>query len=354
MDLVEILSGTENGVTLGTPIALMVRNQDQKKFDYANTLNHPRPGHADFTYQVKYGVKASSGGGRASARETIGRVAAGAIAEKWLSEMFGTQISCWVSRVGDIAIPNDITQQFELHPPSKEEIEILGAVTTSNNDEKPQVTRCPCPETAKRMAARIAEVRDMQDSIGGVVTCVITGVPAGLGEPCFDKLEAELAKAMMSLPATKGFEIGEGFEGVSKLLGSQHNDRFVASVKDASGASCLASASNHAGGTLGGISSGQAIVFRVALKAVSSIGVEQETVLMDGTPATLAVKGRHDACVLPRVPPLIEGMAALVLADMCLIQRSRGLDLPVLPRGWLAGGNDLKTFMENGNKESQS
>jgi len=347
-DTVTILSGTEDGKTLGTPIAMMVHNQNQKKFDYANTAQAPRPGHADYTYQVKYGTRASSGGGRASARETIGRVAAGAVAEKWLAEQHGTKIMCWVSSVKDIDLPKDIAQRLEQNPPSRQQIDDDGCLAEDDNfdyyldrdgnryskaDGSPMpgggagfefakgkkiFTRCPHAPTAARIAACLHELRRKEDSTGGVCTCVITGVPVGIGEPCFDKLEAELAKAMMSLPATKGFEIGEGFNA-GRMLGSAHNDLFKGAANDG----LLSCASNHAGGTLGGISSGENIVMRVAIKPASSISQNQETCTFDGKPHTLSVKGRHDPCVLPRAPPLLEGMAAITIMDACLRQRAR-------------------------------
>jgi len=348
-DTVTILSGTENGKTLGTPIGMLVHNQNQRKFDYANTSVAPRPGHADYTYQVKYGTRASSGGGRASARETIGRVAAGAVAEKWMAEEYNTRIVCWVSSIMDIDMPADVAQKLEQDPPTREFVDLEGTVAEddaypyfvdrygkrySRTDGAPIsagegkdglefdkgkkiYTRCPHPPTAARMAARIHELRKKEDSTGGVCTCVITGLPVGLGEPCFDKLEAEMAKAMMSLPATKGFEIGEGFKA-ARMLGSVHNDCFQAATDG-----LLKCATNHAGGTLGGISTGEHMVFRVAIKAASSISQDQETCTFDGEPHKLSVKGRHDPCVLPRAPPLLEGMAAITAADACLRQRAR-------------------------------
>jgi len=348
-DTVTILSGTENGKTLGTPIGMLVHNQNQKKFDYANTAVAPRPGHADYTYQVKYGTRASSGGGRASARETIGRVAGGAIAEKWLGAEYGTRVVCWVSSVMDIDLPKDVAQQLEQNPPTREEVDSLGTVAEddgypyfvdqegnkySRTDGAPLpataeplgfefakgkkiYTRCPHAPTAAKMAARIHELRAKEDSTGGICTCVCTGVPVGLGEPCFDKLEAEMAKAMMSLPATKGFEVGEGFNA-GRMLGSVHNDCF-GGVRNG----LLHCKTNHAGGTLGGITSGEPLVMRVAIKPASSISQDQETCTFDGEPHTLSVKGRHDPCVLPRAPPLLEGMAAITLADAAMRQRAR-------------------------------
>eukprot|EP00747_Dinoflagellata_sp_TGD_P074709 gnl/TRDRNA2_/TRDRNA2_158432_c0_seq1.p1 gnl/TRDRNA2_/TRDRNA2_158432_c0~~gnl/TRDRNA2_/TRDRNA2_158432_c0_seq1.p1 ORF type:complete len:275 (-),score=47.75 gnl/TRDRNA2_/TRDRNA2_158432_c0_seq1:35-859(-) len=269
---------------------MMVHNQDQRKRDYASTAAAPRPGHADYTYQVKYGTRASSGGGRASARETIGRVAAGAVAEKWLQEEYGTRISCWVSAVLDVDMPADVARALESNPPTRDEIDTVGALAEDDEldcfvDHKGQrysradglplakpsdggedffgkaksklYTRCPHPPTAAKIASRILMLRREEDSCGGCVTAVISGVPVGLGEPCFDKLEAELAKAMMSLPATKGFEIGEGFN-VCKMRGSVHNDMFGPCSKPG----LLSCKTNHAGGTLGGISTGENLVFR--------------------------------------------------------------------------------------------
>lgn len=357
-DSVTILSGVENGVTLGTPIAMMVKNQDQRKFDYATTAAAPRPGHADYTYQVKYGNKASSGGGRASARETIGRVAGGAVAEKWLHKEHGTSVVCWVSSVMDIDIPADVAQVLEQNPPTREEIDTVGTLAEDEEkgyfldingikykrsdgsvwpeapaglsyaDGKKLHTRCPHPPTAARMAACIQQLRKEEDSTGGIATCVVSGVPVGLGEPCFDKLEAELAKAMMSLPATKAFEIGAGFK-CCRMKGSAHNDHFAKAV----GSKLLRSVTNNAGGTLGGISSGENIVMRVGIKPASSISQSQETCTFDGEPHSLIVKGRHDPCVLSRAPTLLEGMAAITVADACMRQRARsGAPCQTLPK----------------------
>ncbi len=298
-DAVTILSGVENGVTLGTPIALSVNNKDQRPHDYGEMTEVPRPSHADYTYLMKYGVKASSGGGRSSARETIGRVAAGAIAEKWLKARFGdASIVAYVSSVGTIEAP-----------PIDEETLTRGLV-----DATP--VRCPDAESAKNMISAIEEVRDAKDSLGGVVTCVCRGFPAGLGEPVFDKLEAKLAQAMLSIPAVKGFEIGSGFAG-SKMRGSEHNDAFV---KKGTG---LGTATNHSGGVQGGISNGEPVVFRVAIKPTATIGIAQQTVDMNGEPTTLEAKGRHDPCVLPRAVPIVEAMVALVFADAALQQESK-------------------------------
>ena len=297
-DQVTIYSGTEFGRTLGTPIMLLINNKDQRPQDYGEMSRIPRPSHADFTYQIKYGVRASSGGGRASARETIGRVAAGAIAEKWLRQTYGTEIVAWVSAVGDIEAPP------------------LDCERLTRTEVDANLIRCPDAAAAEQMEARVKEILDAKDSIGGILTCVCRNVPIGLGEPIFDKLEAKLAQAMLSLPATKGFDLGSGFAG-TRLRGSEHNDPFV--LKGAQ----LGTRTNHSGGIQGGISNGESIVFRVAFKPVATIGMAQETVDFDGKKVTLAAKGRHDPCVVPRAVPIVESMAALVLMDMALRQRAR-------------------------------
>jgi len=300
-DLVTILSGVENGKTLGTPIGLMVNNRDQRPGDYREMSNVPRPSHADFTYQMKYGNRAASGGGRSSARETIGRVAAGAIAEKILAERFGTRITAWVSSVGDIDA-RGMTGEV----PTREQID-------SN------IARCPDEAVAAKMIELIAAARDRKDSVGGVLTCVAENVPVGLGEPIFDKLEAKLAQAMLSIPATKGFEIGSGFAG-ARMFGSQHNDPFELKADGH-----LGTTSNNSGGVQGGISNGEPVVFRVAFKPPATIGLAQETATFDGTPAVLEAKGRHDPCVVPRAIPIVETMTALVLLDLVLRQSYRNV-----------------------------
>jgi chorismate synthase len=297
-DRVTILSGTENGLTLGTPIALIVPNKDQRPADYASLRQVPRPSHSDYTTQVKYGIRAASGGGRSSARETIGRVAAGAIAEKFLHERFGVEIVAWVSAAGEVAAP-----------------EIDGTAVDRAAVDRSEV-RCPHAETAERMRAEIARVKAAKDSVGGVITCACRNVPAGLGEPVFGKTEALLAQAMLSIPATKGFEIGSGFAG-ARMRGSAHNDPFV--QKEGR----LGTLTNRSGGVQGGITNGEPIVFRVAFKPPATIGQAQETVDFDGEPVTLEAKGRHDPCVVPRAVPIVESMAALVLADLALIQATR-------------------------------
>ena len=297
-DQVTIYSGTEFGRTLGTPIMLLVNNKDQRPQDYGEMSQIPRPSHADFTYQMKYGIRASSGGGRSSARETIGRVAAGAIAEKWLRQTYGTEIVAWVSAVGDIEAPE------------------VDALRISRTEVDAHIVRCPDATTAARMEARIKEVLEAKDSTGGILTCVCRNVPIGLGEPVFDKLEARLAQAMLSLPATKGFDIGSGFAG-TRMRGSEHNDSFIRKGER------LGTRTNYSGGIQGGISNGESILFRVAFKPVATIGMAQETVDFDGEDVTLQAKGRHDPCVVPRAIPIVESMAALVLIDMALQQRAR-------------------------------
>jgi chorismate synthase len=297
-DRVTILSGTENGLTLGTPIALLVHNRDQRPGDYAAMQRMPRPSHADYTYRVKYGIQAASGGGRSSARETIGRVAAGAIAEKLLRERYRVQIVAWVGSVGEIDAPEPDMESLD-----RSAVDAAGV-------------RCPHAATAERMQAAIARAKEERDSLGGVVGCVCRNVPAGLGEPVFGKTEALLAQAMLSLPATKGFEIGSGFAG-TRLRGSRHNDPFVQKGER------LGTLSNRSGGVQGGITNGEPIVFRVAFKPPATIGQPQQTTGYDGRPATLEAKGRHDPCVVPRAVPIVESMAALVLADLALIQAVR-------------------------------
>ncbi|EMC97620.1 hypothetical protein BAUCODRAFT_68287 [Baudoinia panamericana UAMH 10762] len=338
-DKVEIQSGTEFGVTLGTPIGLRVLNEDQRPHDYGgggkNIDAFPRPSHADWTYLEKYGVKASSGGGRSSARETIGRVAAGAIAEKYLRVAYGVEIVAFTSSVGS---------EF-LFPPSREHptastnpafLDLIDKVTRTQVDEFLPV-RCPDATVCKRMEQVIADFRDRHDSIGGVVTCVIRHCPSGLGEPCFDKLEATLAHAMLSLPATKGFEIGSGFGGC-EVPGSIHNDAFVKAPATAAplGRSKpkLTTKTNNSGGIQGGITNGAHIYFNVAFKPPATIGQMQDTVGYDGEAGVLEAKGRHDPCVIPRAVPIVEAMAALVVMDAVLAQSARQTArslLPVLP-----------------------
>lgn len=308
-DKVTILSGTELGYTLGTPIALMVSNTDQRPNDYSNAIIYPRPSHADYTYLEKYTLKATSGGGRASARETIGRVAAGAIAEKYLKEAFNIDIVSFVSSVGDISMYPTKMEEFPKF------LELLESVTREQVDETE--VRCPIPEYAEKFRSKILETRGQHDSIGGTLVCAIRNVPTGLGEPCFDKLEAMLAQAMLSLPATKGFEIGSGFLGTT-LNGHTHNDAFI---KKENGK--LGTKTNYSGGIQGGISNGETIYFRVAFKPVATIGQAQKTCTYDGTDGELAAKGRHDPCVVSRAVPIVETVSALVIMDALMIQLSR-------------------------------
>jgi chorismate synthase len=300
-DQVEILSGMHEGLTLGTPLAMLVRNQDMRSGDYEEMKTKFRPSHADYTYKAKYGVRAWQGGGRASARETIGRVAAGAIARKVLANVGpggrAVDIVAWVERVADLEATVD-------------------AATVTRDAVDANIARCPEAATAEKMIARIDEARKAGDSLGGVVAAVARGVPSGLGEPVFDKLEADLAKAMLSLPAAKGFEIGSGFGGTF-LTGSQHNDPFY----DAGGR--VRTRTNRSGGVQGGISNGEDIAIRVAFKPTATILREQETVDEDGHDTTIKGRGRHDPCVLPRAIPIVEAMLALVLADHFIRQRGQ-------------------------------
>ncbi|KAL7272056.1 bifunctional chorismate synthase/riboflavin reductase [NAD(P)H] aro2 [Rhizina undulata] len=316
-DRVEIQSGTEFGYTLGTPIGLRVPNEDQRPHDYSEMDLYPRPSHADYTYLLKYGIKASSGGGRSSARETIGRVAAGAIAEKYLSLTHKISIVAFVSSVGPIHLPgsND--------PTTVEYTKFLSSLDRPIVDSFLPV-RCPNAEYNQKMGDLIAEYRDRKDSIGGTVTCVIKNVPIGLGEPCFDKLEAKLAHAMLSIPATKGFEIGSGFAG-TEVPGSKHNDAFVSESDK------LRTLTNNSGGIQGGISNGEDVYFKVAFKSPATIGQAQSTSRYDGQEGVLEAKGRHDPCVVPRAVPIVEAMAALVIMDAVLIQQSREASMKLLP-----------------------
>ncbi|KAE9403224.1 chorismate synthase [Gymnopus androsaceus JB14] len=320
-DRVLLQSGLELGVTLGTPIALMVKNEDQRPHDYSETDLYPRPSHADHTYLEKYGVKASSGGGRSSARETVGRVAAGAIAEKYLKAAYGIEIIAFVSSVGKIHLPSTIPSPStddddDVGDALSEDFrKLLSTVTREQVDQHP--TRCPHPETAELMTKRIVRAKEALDSIGGIVTCVIRNVPSGLGEPCFDKFEATLAHAMLSIPATKAFEIGSGFRG-TEVPGSKHNDAFVRREDGK-----LGTKTNWSGGVQGGITNGEDIYFRVGFKSPATISQAQSTAQYDGTPGSLAARGRHD--------PLFEAMASLVVMDQLLIQNSRKTAASLLP-----------------------
>lgn len=293
-DRVEILSGVERGRTLGGPIALLVRNADLRPGDYAGLANIPRPSHADYTYRVKYGILASSGGGRASARETVGRVAAGAVAEKFLRVRHGVEIVAWVSAVGGI------------------EGREAGVERLSRADVDRTAVRCPDARATKQMESAILRAQAAGDSIGGVVMCVCRGVPAGWGEPVFGKISAQLAAAMMSVPAAKGFEIGSGF-AAARMRGSAHNDLFVKKGRR------LGTATNRSGGIQGGITNGEPIVFRVAFKPPATIARPQKTADFKGRAAVLEARGRHDPCVVPRAVPVVEAMAALALADAALL-----------------------------------
>ncbi|WP_320666452.1 chorismate synthase [Prochlorococcus sp. MIT 1307] len=294
-DQVEILSGLVGNMTLGTPIALVVRNKDHRPDDYKEMKVAFRPSHADATYQAKYGIQAPSGGGRASARETIGRVAAGAIAKQLLCKVNGTEVLAWVKRIHNIEANIDLDH-------------------VNLADVESNIVRCPDQEMANLMVQRIDEISQEGDSCGGVIECLVRNAPLGLGMPVFDKLEADLAKALMSLPATKGFEVGSGFDG-TLLKGSEHNDAFLPS-KDGR----LKTATNNSGGIQGGISNGEDIVVRVAFKPTATIRKEQQTIDTEGNSTVLAAKGRHDPCVLPRAVPMVEAMVALVLADHVLRQ----------------------------------
>ena len=297
-DRVEVLSGLIDDTTLGTPIAMLVRNKDQRPGDYKEMAVAFRPSHADATYQAKYGIQARSGGGRASARETIGRVAAGAIAKQLLHKASGTEVLAWVKRIHTLEASID-------------------AATVTPEAIESNIVRCPDPGMAQQMIERIESIGRDGDSCGGVIECVVRHPAIGLGMPVFDKLEADLAKAVMSLPATKGFEIGSGFDG-TLLRGSEHNDAFLPSEDGR-----LRTATNNSGGIQGGISNGEPIVLRVAFKPTATIRKEQQTIDSDGNATTLAAKGRHDPCVLPRAVPMVEAMVALVLADHLLKQQGQ-------------------------------
>lgn len=289
-DRVEFLSGLFEGATTGTPLAMLVRNADQKPGAYDHLRDVYRPSHADWTYQAKYGRRDHRGGGRSSARETIGRVAAGAVARALLAERLGVEVLAWVSRVHDV------------------DADVDGA-TVSASDVEASPTRCPDPAAAERMTASIEAARRDGDSLGGIVSFVARNVPPGLGEPVFDKIDADLAKAMLSLPASKGFEIGSGF-AATRMTGREHNDPFEPGPDQ-----MPHQTTNRSGGVQGGITSGAPIHGRVAFKPTATVSSEQRTVTVDGEPTTLAAKGRHDPCVLPRAVPLVEAMTLLVIAD---------------------------------------
>jgi chorismate synthase len=296
-DTVEILSGVLDGRTLGTPIAMVVRNRDQRSGAYDHLAEVYRPSHADFTYDAKYGIRAVAGGGRASARETVGRVAAGAVARRLLAEVAGLEVLGWVASVAGIDAAVD-----------------SAAVTLAEVEASP--TRCPDPAAAARIEAAIEAARRDGDSLGGTVGCVARSVPPGLGEPVFDKLEADLARAVMSLPASKGFEIGSGFAAAS-MTGREHNDPFVPGPDGRP-----RTATNHSGGVQGGITNGEDVVIRVAFKPTATISSPQDTVTTSGEATTLEARGRHDPCVLPRAVPMVEAAMLLTLADHWLRQRA--------------------------------
>ncbi len=295
-DRCEILSGVFEGKTLGTPIMILVKNRDARSEDYREMADKFRPSHADATYQAKYGIRNWQGGGRASARETIGRVAAGAIAKKILKQWTQTEVIAYVTRIRDISAQVD-------------------PATVTLEQVESNIVRCPDPIVAAQMIEAIEAVRREGNSLGGVVECVARHVPAGLGEPVFDKLEADLAKAILSLPATKGFEIGSGFAGTF-LTGKEHNDEFYMEGNR------IRTVTNRSGGIQGGISNGEDIILRAAFKPTATILQEQQTVSVTGEETTLKAKGRHDPCVLPRAVPMVEAMVALVLCDHLLRQRA--------------------------------
>lgn len=297
-DEISILSGIYEGVTTGTPILLLAHNKDIRPEDYDNLKKLYRPGHADFTYQQKYSIRDWRGSGRASARETLARVAAGAVAKKYLKDSLGVEILSYVQQVGDINTDIDYK-----------------AVTMDMIESN--IVRCPDENIAKQMIELIEQVKADDDSVGGVVFGVIKNCPIGLGEPVFDKLNSDLGRAMLSINAVKGFEIGSGFAGVS-MRGSQHNDEFY---KAASGK--IHTKTNFAGGTLGGISTGEDIYFRVAVKPVSTIAKKQKSVDVDNNEVELEATGRHDPCVLPRAIPIVDAMSALVVMDHVMRNRAQ-------------------------------
>jgi chorismate synthase len=297
-DALEVLSGVdpESGRTLGTPIAMLVRNRDIKSEHYDELRELYRPSHADYTYDARFGLRFVAGGGRASARETVARVAAGTLAEDLLAVAGGIEIVAWVDEVADVACPAVDDAAIDR--------------TRVDADD----VRCPDPATAKAMTNVIEQARKAGDTVGGVVRCVARGVPPGLGEPVFDKLTAALAGAMMSLPAARGFEIGEGF-AATRMRGSSHNDAFVPDPERTASHDGIRTRTNRSGGIQGGISNGETIRFAVAFKPVATIFMDQDTVTRDGQAAVYRARGRHDPCVLPRAVPMVEAMAALVLCD---------------------------------------
>jgi chorismate synthase len=306
-DKVQILSGTERGKTLGSPICAIVQNIDMRPGDYKFDKNSylVRPSHADLTYHLKYGIHASSGGGRSSARETISRVIAGTIAEKWMSEKYNIDIVAWVSSVGNI--------NFDIFNDNYKNL----YQTLSRKDVDKSIIRCPDENIAEEMIQYIEQLKEDGNTTGGIISCVCRNVPHGLGEPCFDKLEAKLSHAMLSIPSTKGFEIGSGFAG-TKLTGRVHNDIFIKKKNNRIG-----TITNHSGGVQGGVTNGEDIYFKVAFKPVSTIKITQQTVDLSGATHTLKAKGRHDPCVVNRAIPIVESMSAMVIMDAILIQKMR-------------------------------
>ena len=303
-DTCEILSGVgDDGRTLGTPIGVLVRNKDHRPQDYSEISVAYRPSHADFTYDLKFGTRAIAGGGRSSARETIGRVAAGAVAKKVLREVCGCEVLAYVSQVRDVKVdPANTTIDHR---------------TLTLEDVESNIVRCPDASVADAMIERIDEVRTKGESCGGVVTCIVQNCPPGIGAPVFDRLDADLAKACMSLPATKGFELGLGFDAVG-MTGSEHNDEIYTDDEEA-----IRTRSNNAGGVLGGISNGELIEMRVAFKPTSTIMKEQASITREKVATTLKARGRHDPCVVPRAVPMVESMVALVLLDHVLMQHAQ-------------------------------
>jgi len=305
-DRCEILSGVVSLLTLGTPLTMMVRNKDARPEDYREIAGKFRPSHADYTYEAKYGIRNWQGGGRASARETIGRVAAGAVAKKVLSALYPDfELIAYVAQIHDV-------------------IARVDRAAVKMKDVEKNIVRCPDAAAAKRMITLIEQVRDEGDSVGGVIECVARGIAPGLGEPVFDKLEADLAKAMLSIPATKGFEVGSGF-AATRMRGSQHNDPFE--MRDGK----IRTTTNNSGGVQGGISNGEDIYFRVAFKPPATIALQQKTVTSSKQQSQLAARGRHDPCVLPRAVPIVEAMAALVFCDHALRQNAIAGPLSVKP-----------------------
>ena len=296
-DKVQILSGVSDGKTLGTPILLLVHNQDAKSKDYKNLKNIYRPSHADYTYDAKYGIREHRGGGRSSARETVARVAAGAIAKKYLREQAGIEFLSYVEQIDSISAKIDFNK-------------------VKMRDIESNIVRCPDKPAAKEMISLIEDIKKQGDSVGGIICGTIRNAPVGLGEPVFDRLEADLAKAMLSINASKGFEIGSGF-AAAQLLGSEHNDEFYIDTKKQ-----IRTKTNNAGGVLGGISTGELIYFRVAFKPTATISKAQETIDKNKKAVKLKAIGRHDPCVLPRAVPIVDAMAALVLMDFYLRQKT--------------------------------